>query len=59
MPGRNEINNVVGHELYSIEVYPDSYFDNFSPDELFEKWAAVEVSNYITISEEMEHITVP
>ena len=41
MPCRNEIENAVGNELYSIEEYPESYFDNFNPDRHFKKWAAV------------------
>lgn len=59
MPHRNEINNAAANELYSVEVYPDSYFDNFNPDKTFEKWAAVEVSDNKTIPDKMEHLTVP
>jgi AraC family transcriptional regulator len=32
-----------GPEWYSVEIYPDSYFDGYDPDRTFEKWAAVAV----------------
>ena len=59
MPRRNEIQNKIGTELYSIEVYRSSYFDNFNPDTEFEKWAAIEVTDFQTIPVEMEKITLP
>jgi len=59
MPRRKEIQNSVGTELYSIEVYPPLFYDNFNPDSEFEKWAAVEVSDFQTIPGEMETLTSP
>jgi AraC family transcriptional regulator len=59
MPKRKEIKNSVGTERYSIEVYPPVFFHNFDPDASFEKWAAVEVTDFLAIPEEMETITVP
>jgi len=59
MPGRKEIENSIGSELYSIEIYTPSYFDNFNHDVEFEKWAAIEVKNFQTIPDEMETITLP
>jgi AraC family transcriptional regulator len=32
-----------GAEWYSVEIYPDSYFDAYDPGKTFEKWAAVAV----------------
>jgi len=54
MPRRKEIQNNNGGELYSVEVYDKSYFENFNPDIEFEKWAAVEVTDFDTVPDEME-----
>lgn len=59
MPRRKEIENTIGVELYSIEVYPPSYFSNFNPAVNFEKWAAVPVSDASTIPHEMYSLTSP
>ena len=59
MPQKNTINNVAGEELYSLEVYDKKFFTQFSPDKEFEKWAAIEVSEFGNIPEEMEKLTVP
>jgi AraC family transcriptional regulator len=65
MPRRREIRNNVGPELYSIEVYAPSYWNNFDPDAEFdpnvefEKWAAVEVTDSQTIPDGMETLTIP
>ncbi|HTB05642.1 MAG TPA: GyrI-like domain-containing protein [Bacteroidia bacterium] len=59
MPRRKEIQNNIGIELYSIEVYPPNYFINFSFENQFEKWAAVEVKDFNSVPAEMETITSP
>src|SRR6185436_7275985 len=59
MPRRKEIQNNIGAELYSIEIYPPSFFEPFNPDANFEKWAAIEVTDYKTIPDEMATITIP
>ncbi|MCX6285026.1 MAG: GyrI-like domain-containing protein [Bacteroidetes bacterium] len=59
MPLRKEIKNAIGNKLYSIEVYPPSFFDNFNPDAEFEKWAAVEVKIFEKVPEDMETLTSP
>lgn len=59
MPRRKEIRNSIGIELYSMEVYPPGYFANFSFENQFEKWAAVEVKDYNSVPAEMETITSP
>ena len=56
MPGRKEIQNSIGTELYSIQVYDPLYFNNFNPNTEFEKWAAIEVADYNTVPAEMETI---
>jgi AraC family transcriptional regulator len=59
MPDRDKIKYKAGKELYSLEVYPDSYFDNFNPGRVFEKWAAAEVSDYEEPPAGMERLIVP
>ena len=59
MPRRKEIENTIGDELYSIEVYAQDYFDKFDPDAVFQKWAAVEVSGRPPVPEEMEWLKIP
>ncbi len=59
MPHRNEIKNRIGTEYHSIEIYPPSYFNAFSPKTTFEKWAAVEVQNLDDVPTEMKTLIVP
>jgi AraC family transcriptional regulator len=59
MPGRKEIRNVKGPELYSVEVYPPLFFDNFDPAALFEKWAAVEMTDFNAIPDGMATLVLP
>ena len=59
MPERKDITNNVGHELFSIEIYPPNYFDSFSPHAEFEKWAAVEVSDFDSIPGGMHTLRMP
>lgn len=59
MPRRKEINNTIDTNLYSLEVFPLNHFDNFDPNNNFQKWAAVEVSNFDDIPLEMETLIIP
>jgi len=59
MPRKKEIKNLIGSELYSVEVYPANHFVNFNPANEFEKWAAIEVTDFNTAPAEMETLTIP
>src|SRR4051812_37112345 len=60
MPRRKEISNSLNADLFSLEVYDDvSFFKNFNPSALFDKWAAVEVSSFDTIPVDMETLIIP
>lgn len=59
MQRRTEIKNSIGNDLYSIQVYDPMYFVDFNPDAEFEKWAAVEVSDFDKIPPEMESCGLP
>jgi len=54
MQRRNEIRNNTGADLFSMQIYDHGFFDNFNPSAMFEKWAAVEVSNFDYIPAGME-----
>lgn len=58
MPRRGEIKNNMWPELYSIEVYDPLYFNNFNPNTEFDKWATIEVTDFDTVPDEMETITL-
>lgn len=59
MPRRKDILNNIGSELYSIEIYKPAFFDNFDPDNIFEKWAAIEVTDFQSIPKGMEKLITP
>jgi len=51
---RKEISNNLTSDLISMQVYQFSYFSDFKLTNRFEKWAAVEVSNFENIPTGME-----
>jgi AraC family transcriptional regulator len=59
MPRRKEIQNRIGTELYSAEVYPPQFFDRFDPEAEFEKWASVEVEDFDRVPDDMETLVFP
>jgi AraC family transcriptional regulator len=58
MPRKNEIVNTIGSELYSMQIYPPFFFNNFNPNAEFEKWAAIEVTDFTNVLAEMESFTL-
>lgn len=58
MPRRNEISLELGKAIFDLRVYPDGYFDNFSPANLFTKWALKEVADFRDIPAQMETFTL-
>ena len=58
MAHRNEILNVIGTELYSIQYYTPLFFTRFNPNAEFEKWATVEVSDFDSVPKGMETYTL-
>lgn len=60
MPRRSEIKNNIGTDLYSMQVYKSpAHFENFNPDALFDKWAALEVTDSDIVPEGMEAYQLP
>ncbi|MCK0161416.1 GyrI-like domain-containing protein [Allomuricauda sp. F6463D] len=59
-PRKAEIKNAIGSDLYSVEIYPKThFFQNFQPTAVFEKWAAITVSDYNNVPEGMDTLTIP
>lgn len=54
MTTRKEIQNTIGTDRYSVQVFPPTYFENFNPNTAFEKWATMEVSDKEIIPDTME-----
>jgi AraC family transcriptional regulator len=59
MPNRHLIQNKTGTDLYSLQVYPAGFFENFNPATPFTKWAAIEVSAVEALPPGMEFYTLP
>lgn len=59
MTQRNEITNTIGTDLFSMQIYDPLYFKSFNPNTEFTKWATTEVTDFNTIPEGMETITLP
>jgi AraC family transcriptional regulator len=58
MTRRQEITNALTTDLISMVVYMPTHFSNFSPNNEFEKWAAVEVASFDNLPSEIEKFTL-
>jgi len=58
MQVRKGIQNNIGTELYSMQKYAPSFFENFNPTAEFEKWAAIEVTDFNNVPDDMESFTL-
>lgn len=55
MPRRREIQNTVSTDLYSMQVYDDTFdYLNLNPAKEFTKWAVIEVKNFENIPDGMQ-----
>ena len=59
MPRRKEITNNVSGDLISMVIYKENHFAEFKPTNEFERWAAVEVSDFDTVPNEMKTFVLP
>lgn len=60
MPRRKEIRNKLNSDLFSVQIFDsETEFGDFTPETEFEKWAAVEVSDYEEIPEGLEILEIP
>ena len=59
MPRRGEVANAIGESLYSVQLFSGvAAFENFTPDTVFEKWAAVEVDGTSGVPDGMESLSL-
>jgi AraC family transcriptional regulator len=59
LPRRKEITNNLTSDLISLVVYKPNHFADFKPTNQFERWAAVEVSDFDNVPNEMETFSIP
>ncbi len=59
MPRRNEISNAVNTDLISMAKYPTMYFANFGVNNMFEKWAGLEVNAFESVPEGLDKTIIP
>lgn len=59
MTNRKQVKHASLDELFSVQVYSNSYFSAFNPHILFEKWAAIEVSEVSDLPVDMELLSIP
>ena len=52
-------NNIQAEEKYSVNIYPENYFQAFSPNAVFEKWAGITEVDSKGVSDELETLTIP
>lgn len=58
MPRRHEIINRIGTHAFSIQDYKQQHFKTITPESLFDKWVAVEVTDLNTVPKGMESLTL-
>lgn len=58
MPLRHTIKNTIGTDLFSIQVFND-IFTYSNQQEIFEKWAAVAVTDFAAIPPGLEALVIP
>jgi len=49
MPYRKDIHNCASPDLYSLQIYPPYFYVNFNANTVFEKWAAIEVIDFVDV----------
>lgn len=59
MPCKKEIENTIGQELYSMQIYSVDFFQQFDPLKEFEKMAMVEVDEMTQVPNEMIRVVLP
>ena len=59
MPRRKEITNSLSNDLISLVVYSPTHFEEFKPTNKFERWAAIEVSNFDNVPDHLETYVLP
>ncbi len=59
MPQRNQISNLANNQNYSVQIYKEPLsYNEFTPQTVFEYWAAAPVIQFNTILETMERLEI-
>lgn len=59
MPQLKHLNGIEAMPLYSCEVYPEGFLQNFNPHAEFDKWAAVRLKENAALPESLDELPVP
>lgn len=59
MLNKKKIKNAINLNIFSVEIYPAGYFENFISTNPFEKWAGLEVAEVDIKLSEFEVLTIP
>ncbi len=59
IPRRKEVQNAIGTDLYSMQIYAPQFFESFDLNKEFEKWATIEVISFDHVPNEMETFILP
>ncbi|MEJ6792393.1 MAG: GyrI-like domain-containing protein [Lacinutrix sp.] len=58
MPRQKNIKNALSTDLLEVLIYNNNYLKNFSPENTFVKWAAIEVKDHNSIPAEMKTLNL-
>lgn len=59
IPIQKSLKNSVSNDFFSVQIYdPSIRFDSFTPQTVFTRWAAVEVSNFKDIPDALSPLTL-
>lgn len=58
MPNKKYVLNTIGQDIYEVSIHNSDYFENFNPNNSFEKWATIEVSDFNSIPDGMKTLTI-
>jgi len=58
MPRRKAIKNNLSNDFISLAIYKPNYFADFKPANEFEKWAAIEVTDFESVPNGMKTFTL-
>lgn len=59
MPKRKEVMNSLSNDLLSLVIYKPNHFVDFKLTNEFERWAAVEVEDFVNVPDELETFVLP
>ena len=58
IPKRNDISNNISEDIFEVLLYNKAYFKNFNPNNMFIKWACLEVSDFENTHKNMKQLPI-